>query len=179
MSAFLATSLDGFIAREDGSLDWLQGSGESDEPPTDEDHGYRAFMTDIDAIVMGRDTYEKVRTFDAWPYEKPVVVLTHRDLEVPEELAGRVEAMAGPLAEVVAALAERGLRRLYVDGGRTIQGFLDAGLLDEITISRVPVLIGTGIPLFGPVRADIALRHVSTRTFEGGMVQSTYEVERP
>lgn len=192
-SAFIATSLDGFIAREDGGLDWLPGTqgyevpdGTPDagggvvgsaEAPAPEDHGYGAFMATVDALVMGRRTFETVRAFHPWPYgDTPVVVLAHRDPGIPPELADRVEAMAGAPAEVLQALAARGFRHVYVDGGRTIQGFLAAGLLQRLVLTRVPVLLGRGVPLFGPLLRDVALRHVATRAFSSGLVQSEYEV---
>jgi dihydrofolate reductase len=141
------------------------------------DYGYEAFMARIDAIVMGRKTFEKVLSFDAWPYQKPVFVLTNRHFKIQAELSDKIETMAGTPREVVDRLAKRGLLHLYVDGGQTIQGFLSAGLVDELIISQLPILIGNGIPLFGPLSADIRLRHLGTRTFPGGMIQSTYRVE--
>lgn len=174
VAVFVGASLDGFIARENGDLAWLQGSGTSGV-----DYGFNAFFSRIDALVMGRATFEKVLTFKAWPYgAKPVVVLTHRPIRIPKKLAATVESMEGPPAAIVERLSRRGLVRLYVDGGRTIQAFLAAGVVDELTVSRLPVLIGKGIPLFGPVPNDVRLGHISTRTFPGGMVQSTYQVER-
>jgi len=175
-SAYVATSLDGFIARENGDLDWLPaGSGDDGE-----DYGYQAFMGSVDVLVMGRNTYEKVLTFAEWPYgDKTVVVLTSRLLEVPGHLSSSVSSMSGAPAEVVRRLAERRARHLYVDGGKTIQGFLRAGLLHQLTLTRVPVLIGSGIPLFGPLRGDIRLRHIETRAFANGLVQSKYEVLGP
>lgn len=172
-SVYIATSLDGFIAREDGALDWLPGgSGE-------EDYGYSQFMAGVDALVMGRKTYETVRRFGSWPYgSKLVVVLSGSALEIPSDLAQSVEAMSCPPAEVVRRLAARGLRHLYVDGGRTIHGFLEAELIDELIITRIPVLIGRGIPLFGPRTDDVRLHHLETRSFAGGLVQSRYEVVR-
>jgi dihydrofolate reductase len=173
-TVFIGTSLDGFIAREDGGIDWLS-SGAADDGGAD--YGYREFFYSVDVLVMGRNTYELVRTFGEWPYgTKPVVVLTSRSLEIPESLRGSVEAMSGSPQEVVDRLAERGAERLYVDGGKTIQGFLAEGLIQRLVISRLPVLIGRGIPLFGPVPADVHLRHVETRTYPGGLVQSEYEV---
>ena len=173
VSVFIGTSLDGFIARTNGDLDWMQGPGGEGGG----DYGYNIFIARIDAIVMGRKTFEKVLTFETWPYQKPVIVLTHRPLQIPVKLQKKVEAMVGAPKEVVDRLAKLGLLRLYVDGGRTIQGFLSAGLVDELIVSRLPILIGTGIPLFGPLPADIRLKLVETRAFPGGMVQSAYEVE--
>jgi dihydrofolate reductase len=172
VSVFIGMSLDGFIARLNGDLDWMRAPGVQ----AGDDYGYSKFMERIDAIVMGRKTFEKVLTFENWPYEKPVFVLTRRPLRIPAELQKKIETMSGAPAEVVDWLAKRGFLRLYVDGGQTIQGFLRAGLVHELIVSQLPILIGTGIPLFGPLRADIRLKHVETRTFAGGMVQSTYEV---
>lgn len=168
-SVFIATSLDGYIARSDGALDWLPtGSGE--------DYGYREFIDTVDTIVMGRHTYETVLGFGSWPYDRPVLVLTSRPLVIPEHLTGRADVMSGPPAAVVDYLAERGTRRAYIDGGNTITRFLDAGLITDITLTRVSVLLGEGIPLFGRFGGDIKLRHVDTRTFANGLVQSRYEV---
>ncbi|MGI0049296.1 MAG: dihydrofolate reductase family protein [Nitrososphaera sp.] len=173
VSVFIGMSLDGFIARTNGDLDWMQGPGGE----VGGDYGYDSFIARIDAIVLGRKTFVKVLTFGTWPYQKPVIVLTHRPLQIPAKLQKIVETMAGTPKEVVDRLANRGLLRLYVDGGQTIQGFLSAGLVHELIMSRLPVLIGTGIPLFGPLQADIRLKLLETRTFPGGMVQSSYEVE--
>lgn len=170
-SVFIATSLDGFIARADGDIDWL-----GDPQEGGEDHGYKTFIETVDFLVMGRNTYEKVLTFGGWPYEKPVVVLTRRPLDIAAEIASSVESMSGSPADIVAQLRERGAQHLYVDGGKTIQEFLDAGLIQRLIITRIPVLLGDGIPLFGPLSNDIQLRHIATRTFDGGLVQSEYEV---
>ncbi len=171
-SVFVGTSLDGFIARRNGDLDWLTGEGDGGE------HGYDEFIADIDVIVMGRKTFEKVLTFDAWYYgKKRVVVLSSRpvDLSAARARGGKVEQMAGVPAEIVSKLAASGARNLYVDGGITIQEFLRAGLIQRVIITRVPVLIGDGIPLFGPLPRDIRLRHIATRTYPGGAVQSEYQ----
>lgn len=171
-SVFIATSLDGFIARTDGDIDWL---GEPSED--DEDHGYQQFMETVDYLVMGRNTYEKVLSFGIpWPYEKPVVVLTGRPLDIPTEMASSVESMSGSPEEIVATLAARGAEHLYVDGGQTIQAFLRAGLIQRLVITQIPIVLGTGIPLFGPLQQDINLRLVQTMTFRDGKVLSEYEV---
>jgi dihydrofolate reductase len=169
MSVFVGTSLDGFIARRDGQYDFL---------PTDggEAHGYDEFMASIDTILMGRSTFEVVLNLPAWPYgEKRVVVLSHRPLEL-SKIAGRVEQMSGEPTEIAQKLAASGAQHVYVDGGLTVQEFLRAGLIRDLTITRVPVLIGEGIPLFGRVPKDINLRHIGTRQYKSGMVTSEYEV---
>lgn len=175
-SVYIATSLDGFIARENGEIDWLPGI---DMGPAGEDYGYKGFMDSIDVLVMGRHTYDKVLTFGEWPYgEKPVVILTSRALTIPQKIAPMVTSMSGPPAEIVSQLSARGLTHAYVDGGKTIQNFLDAGLIHQLIITTIPVLLGHGISLFGPLRHDIRLRHIETRQFPNGLVQSTYEVVR-
>jgi dihydrofolate reductase len=168
-SVFIGTSLDGFIARANGDLDFLPPGG-------GEPHGYDEFMATVDALVIGRKTFETVLTFDAWPYgEKPVFVLSTRPLAAAP--AGAVlERMAGAPHEIVSQLATRGIRHVYVDGGITIQRFLQGGLIQRLIITRVPVLIGAGIPLFGPLERDIPLEHVATRHYPSGLVQSEYAV---
>jgi len=166
---FVGTSLDGFIARPDGSFDFLDVAG-------DEPHGYDEFIASVDALVMGRHTFDTVLGFGGWVYgKKPVFVLSTRPLpSVPPGAV--VERLAGDPVEIVRQLEARGVRRAYVDGGITIQGFLRAGLIQRLIISRVPVLIGAGIPLFGSLLRDIPLRHVATRHYRTGLVQSEYEV---
>ena len=168
-SVFIGTSLDGFIARANGDLDFLPPGG-------GEPHGYEEFMATVDALVIGRKTFETVLTFDAWPYaEKRVFVLSTRPLATPPPDA-IVERMSGDPADIVSRLAARGVGHIYVDGGITIQRFLLAGLIQRLIITRVPVLIGAGIPLFGALQRDIALRHVATRQYASGLVQSEYVV---
>jgi dihydrofolate reductase len=169
---FIATSLDGFIAREDGSIDWL-------EPPAGQemaDHGYDRFRADIDVLVMGRATFQTVLSFDVpWPFgTRQVVFLSSAPVVIPPELSGSVESMDGEPAEILAALAARGFSHAYVDGGATIQRFLEGGLIERLIITRIPILLGAGIPLFGPLSRDVRWQHVATRSFEGGLVQSEY-----
>jgi dihydrofolate reductase len=173
-TVFIATSLDGFIAREDGGIDWLNDIPDS----PGEDYGYAAFMGTVDAMVMGRKTYEFARSLPDWPYGKtPVIVLSSKHIEIPKQLAKTVSHMGGKPEAIVNALVERDLRNLYVDGGVTIQRFLNAGAIQRLIITRVPVLIGTGIPLFGKLdRGDIRLQHMATRTYPNGLVQSEYQV---
>jgi dihydrofolate reductase len=170
VSVFVGTSVDGFIARPNGDLDFLpEGGGEP--------HGYDEFVATVDAIVIGRKTFETVLTFGAWPYgDKRVVVLSSRPVDLSAAGGGVVEQMAGTPAEIVSKLAASGARHLYVDGGITIQGFLRAGLVQRLVVTRVPVLIGEGIPLFGTLPGDLRLRHVLTRHYPSGLVQSEYHV---
>jgi len=174
-TVFIATSLDGHIARPDGALDWLPGA-DPDHPG--EDFGYAAFMASVDTVVMGRHTFETALDFGDWPYpQHRVVVLSSRGVTIPGALREqRIEVLSLPPTAVLAHLAEGGARRVYVDGGRTVQGFLRAGLIDELIITRVPVLLGAGIPLFGELERDIPLQHLATRSFANGLVQSHYRV---
>ncbi len=170
-SVFIGTSVDGFIARKNDELDFLpEGGGEP--------HGYTEFIASVDAIVIGRKTFEKVLTFGSWAYgKKRVVVLSSRPVDLSVVRGGVVEQMAGAPAEIVSQLAARGVHNLYIDGGDTIQRFLRAGMIQRLIITRVPVLIGEGVPLFGALPRDIRLRHVATRNYPSGLVQSEYEVQ--
>ncbi len=170
VSVFVGTSVDGFIARPSGEFDFLPVGG-------GEPHGYNEFIATVDTMVIGRKTFETVLGLSAWPYEdKHVVVLSSHPAELTAVHGRVVEQMAGPPAEIVSALASRGSRHVYVDGGVTIQGFLRAGLVHSLTITRVPVLIGEGIPLFGTLPRDIRLRHVATQSYASGMVKTEYQV---
>jgi|SRR5579863_74304 dihydrofolate reductase len=169
-SVFIGTSLDGFIARSDGTFDFLpEGGGEP--------HGYNEFIATVDAIVIGRKTFETVLTVNPWPYgDKRVVVLSSSPVDFSKVIRGKVEQMAGSPAEIVSKLTATGATHLYIDGGITIQQFLRAGLIQRLTITRVPVLIGDGIPLFGSLPHDIHLRHIATRQYSSGLVSSEYQV---
>jgi dihydrofolate reductase len=175
-SVFCAVSLDGFIARKDGTLDWLK-QAEAELPPADT--GFDAFMASVDTVVLGRNTFDVVLPMsETWFYSKPVYVLTTRPLALPDRLKDKVESGRGSPPEIVALMEKRGAKRLYVDGGKTIQDFLNAGLIDDLVITRIPVLIGEGIPLFGPLAGDVRLTLESSRVLAGGAVQSTYRVIR-
>ena len=175
VSVFIGTSVDGFIARSNGDLDFLPAGG-------GEPHGYNEFMATVDALVIGRNTFETVLAFPEWPYgDKRVVVLSSRPLDFStisggSPRGGVVEQMSGPPAEIVAKLAASGIKHIYLDGGITIQRFLRAGLVHRLTITRVPVLIGEGIPLFSSLPRDVRLRHVATQHYPSGLVKSEYEV---
>jgi dihydrofolate reductase len=169
-SVFVGTSVDGFIARPHGELDFLpQGGGEP--------HGYNEFIATVDVIVIGSKTFETVLGFSGWPYgNTPVVVLSTRPLDFSTLPGARVEQMSGFPEEIVVQLSSRGFQHAYIDGGDTILRFLRAGLIQRLTITRVPVLIGEGIPLFGALPRDLRLRHVRTQQYTSGLVKTEYEV---
>ena len=171
---FIATSLDGFIARKDGDIAWLL-----DRDNSDEDHGYDAFIAGIDIILMGRGTFEKMGAVRPWPYSRPVVVLssTLSQSDVPDDLTNKVRVVTKAPEEVLHMLALEGHRKVYVDGGLLIQSFLRAGLIADMVITSVPVLLGEGRRLFGKTDADISLCHEETKSFPSGLVQSRYRVE--
>jgi dihydrofolate reductase len=171
LSVFCGVSVDGFLARPNGALDFLDAGGQ-------EPHGFEEFYSGIDVMVIGRKTFEVVLGFGTWAYgKKPVVVLSSQPLDFSSINDGVVEQMSGEPAEIVERLKARGFKHAYIDGGITIQRFLAAGVIDGMIITRVPVLIGDGIPLFGAVPRDITLRHIVTRTYKGGLVQTEYEIE--
>ncbi len=172
---YIATSLDGFIARSDGSLDWLM------KYPTDDgaNYGFDDFMDSVDGLIMGRGTYEVVLGFGGeWPYKKPVVVLSSSlsQEDVDQTLEGKVRIVQATPKEIVQILSDEGWKRAYIDGGKLIQSFLQEGLIQDMTLTRIPILIGEGIPLFGPLDHDIDLEHIKTESFPSGFVMSKYEV---
>jgi dihydrofolate reductase len=171
-SVFIATSLDGYIARPNGSLDWLvRFSQQSDE----EDYGYGEFFSRVEALIIGRNTFQTALSFPKWPYDgKKVIVLSHNPILLPDHLDGKAESRQDAPMEIIQNLGLSGFREVYIDGGKTVQSFLTHGLVDELTLNRVPVLVGKGIPLFGELRQDIELEHVRTTAFSTGLVQSVY-----
>jgi dihydrofolate reductase len=169
-SVFVGTSLDGFIARPNGAFDFLPADG-------GEPHGFEEFLASVDAVVMGRNTFDIVLPLQPWPYgDKRIVVLSNRPLNLSITSGSAIEQMAGPPEQIVSQLAARGIQHIYVDGGITIQRFLRAGLIQRLTITRVPVLIGEGIPLFGSLPHDVQLHHIATRHYPSGLVSSEYHV---
>ncbi|OIO61613.1 MAG: deaminase [Candidatus Marinimicrobia bacterium CG1_02_48_14] len=178
-SVYIATSLDGYIARENGELDWLPGAnGKPVEglDPTD-DLGFDAFFASVDVLVMGRHTFETALSIEAWPYPKmPVIILSSKLSQLPSGIPETIELRHSTPAELVEEMNLAGYQHAYIDGGKTIQRFLNAGLINDITITTIPVLLGNGIPLFGELNADIQLKLVESKTFANGMMQSRYEV---
>ncbi|MFF0339923.1 dihydrofolate reductase family protein [Kribbella sp. NPDC004875] len=169
-AAFIATSLDGYIARPDGSIDWLTTRAEQAGST-----GYDEFLASVDTVVLGRNTYELARTFDEWPYESKQVEVLSTTLDPDADDRILVHRTLNALVET---LNDRGAHRIYADGAATIQTFLRAGLLNELTITTAPVLLGAGIPLFGDLPADVPLTHNATRTLKAGFTQSDYTIKR-
>lgn len=168
---FIATSIDGFIADRDGQIDWLH-----DIPSAEgEDMGYAQFMAASDALVMGRNTFEKVPGFDIpWPYEKPVFVLSNNLKTIPEQLQDKVQIVSGPLEEVLVGIHQQGYRQLYIDGGKCIQSFLAADLIDEMILTTIPVLLGSGLPLFGELEQKLKFDCRESKVYFDAVVQSHF-----
>ena len=169
--AFIATSIDGYIADKDGGLGWLQ----SISNPENLDMGWTELLDHIDALVMGRKTFEKVCSFDCdWPYSKPVFVLSNSMKSIPEGYKGKVEPIKGSLSGIIEAIHQNGYNHLYIDGGVTVQSFLKEDLIDEMIITVIPILLGGGIPLFGELPKRMEFDHVKTEIFLNAMVQNHY-----
>lgn len=166
---YVGTSLDGFLAREKGDIDWLSGF-ESDEVF----RSYGEFMKTIDAFVIGRRTFEKVSTFASWPYQKMVYVLSTSLTGIPEGLRGKATILSMKPKDLLQYLSTQGLSTIYVDGGKVIQEFLREDCIDEMIVTKVPVLIGRGIPLFGYLSNDLLFDHIRTETYSNGLVKSHY-----
>ncbi len=173
-SVYIATSLDGFIARRDGSIDWLDEA--SARVPAGEDCGYAAFTSTVDTLIMGRKTYEQVLTFGNWSYELPVVVMSRTLTSLADGAPSGVTLSNDAPAQLVARLGKEGCAHLYVDGGATIRSFLAADLIDDVTVTVIPLLLGDGLPLFGGNPRDVPLEHVNTRAFDFGFVQHHYRI---
>lgn len=171
---YIATSLDGFIATEDGGLDWLMEVPNPDKS----DYGFADFIKGIDALVMGRNTFEKVLTFGEWSYNKPVFVLSNSLTEVPKNLTDKAEIVKGDIASVIHKLNQQGYKNLYIDGGKVIQSALKEDLIDELIINRIPILLGKGLPLFGENDLILKFKHTKTEIFSNTLVMSHYSRDR-
>lgn len=174
-TVYIATSLDGYIADKNGGLEWLH----SIPNPNNLDLGWADFLNGIDALVMGRNTFETVASFDCdWPYPMPVFVLSNSMDAIPEAYRDKAELISGSVPEVVTALHQQGYTNLYIDGGQTVQSFLQADLIDELIITQIPILLGGGTPLFGPLEEALAFEHINTQLFLGQLVQNHYRRKR-
>lgn len=172
--AFIACSLDGFIARSNGDLDWLENPAFAVEG---EDFGYAQFMAKTSCLIMGRNTFEKVLTFGEWPYEGTRVIVLSQSLKtLPETHRDKAELSAESPLTLTERLNSEGEQSLYIDGGRLIQSFLQQGLINELTLTRIPLLLGSGIPLFGELKNDIALELIDSKSYANGFVQSHYRI---
>jgi dihydrofolate reductase len=169
---YIATSIDGYIAREDGSIDWLMELPNPDKS----DYGFSVFLKRIDGIIMGRKSFETVLGFSEWPYPKakPIFVLSNSLKQLPDNLSAKVEIVSGELKKIIELLKDKGINNLYIDGGKTIQSFLKEDLIDEMTITRIPVLLGSGIPLFDKNNSELWFEHIETAVHNNMLARTRY-----
>ena len=169
---FIATSFDGYIADENGGIEWLTQI----PTPSDSDGGFSQFMESVDALIMGRNTFEKVLSFGIeWPYSKKVFVWTSQLKTVPDNLKNKVELVSGPTNKILQLVNNQGFNRLYIDGGKSIQSFMQEGLINEIVVTLAPIILGKGIPLFHNFpKTNLLLKQLNK--FDNGMVQINYEI---
>jgi len=172
-SVYIGVSLDGFIAREDGDIEWLEEFGDEEAIPA-----YEEFITKIDAFVIGRGTFEKILTFPSWPYNLDAFLLSTTIKQLPAIVEGKITLLSMKPKEVMTYLSDKGYTNSYIDGGKVIQGFLNEDLIDELIISKLPILIGSGIPLFGHLDHDLRFTHIKTEVHKNGIVRSHYERKR-
>jgi dihydrofolate reductase len=168
---YIAVSLDGYIAKKDGSIDWLL------EIPNEDgsDYGFSEFLKNIDAVIMGRNTYEKVLTFNEWSVDKPVFVLSNSLQSIDEKLKNKIEIIRGAPESVLTEMKARKYKNVYIDGGKTIQGFIKQGLVDVLIITRGPILLGGGYPLFGKLLTEQTYAHLKTEVLNNTLVKSYYK----
>lgn len=171
---YIATSLDGYIADPNGNLNWLNNIPN----PNKSDYGYLDFIKNIDAIIMGKNTFQKVLSFGKWPYHKPVFILSNSLKEIPEDLIEKVEIIYGDIKKLIQQLKEQGFKNMYIDGGQTVHSFLKKDLIDEIIITTVPVLLGDGIPLFHKLNQQLKFNHKNTKIYNNNLVKSHYIRDR-
>ena len=174
-SVYIATSIDGYIADKNGGIDWLN----SVPNPDKSDLGYAKFNERIDAMVMGRNTFETVCGFDIdWPYKIPVFVLSNSLKEIPEDYQDKAYLVVGSMKEITEHINQKGYLRLYIDGGATVQSFLKEDLIDELIITTIPVVLGEGIPLFTSLKQALDFELVTSKVYLNQLVQSHYSRKR-
>lgn len=172
---YIATSIDGYIADRNGGLEWLNIVPN----PEHKDLGFTDFMNRIDALVMGRTTFETVVGFGGeWPYSKPVFVLSTTMGKVPEAFKDKAEVVKGTPVKVTEQLNKRGFNRLYIDGGKTIQSFLREDMIDELIITRIPILLGGGFPLFADLPQEMEFEHLKSELLLNALTQDSYRRKR-
>lgn len=180
-SVFIATSADGYIASADGGVDWLQSAGNLDVDMGAEDMGFKSFINAVDCMVMGRKCMEAIASMnltpDQWVYgDMPIIVLSRTLTEPPENLLGKVEIYSSSIQNLLMDLEKRGLKHAYIDGGSTITSFLNLKLIDEMIITKAPILLGEGIPLFGKINQVIKLENAGVKAYINDFLQLQYRV---
>ncbi|EEF81320.1 dihydrofolate reductase family protein [Methylophaga thiooxydans] len=180
-SVYIATSADGYIATPDGEVDWLHTAGNLGADMGSEDMGFRDFMDSVDCMIMGRKSMEMISSMnltpEQWPYGNiRIIVLSNTIKEAPENLSGKIELYSGDIQDLILALENGGHKHAYIDGGSTITSFLNSKLIDEMTITKAPVLLGDGIPLFGNLSQRVKLENSEAVVFPNDFIQEKYSV---
>ena len=180
-SIYVATSVDGYIATVDGGVDWLHSAGNLEADMGSEDMGFQSFMDSVDCMIMGRKCMEMISSMnltpEQWPYgDVRIVVLSNTVKEPPENLRGKIEMYSGDIQELIIKLESSGFKHAYIDGGTTITSFINLDLVDEMTITKAPVLLGEGIPLFGKINKRINLEEANASVFPNNFIQIKYTV---
>lgn len=181
-SVYIATSIDGYIATTDGGVNWLHTSGNSEADMGDNpDMGFSRFINSIDCMIMGRKCMEVISSMDLspeqWPYDDThIVVLSNTVKEPPENLRGKVEMYSGDIQTLIKKLESNGFKHAYIDGGSTITSFINLKLIDRMTITKAPVLLGEGIPLFGKINQNVKLKNAEATAFPNEFIQIKYDV---
>ena len=180
-SVYIATSIDGYIATPDGGVDWLHTSGNLEADMGSEDMGFQSFMDSVDCMIMGRKCMEMISSMnitpEQWPYgDVRIVVLSNTVKEPPKNLSGKIEMYSGDVQELIIKLESSGFKHAYIDGGSTITSFINLKLIDEMTITKAPVLLGGGVPLFGKINTSVKLENAKASTFPNDFIQVKYNV---
>lgn len=181
-SAYIATSVDGFIATKEGGVDWLHTAGNGKELTGEHaDMGFSAYLSSVDCMIMGRKCMETISamklTPEQWPYGNLRIITLSNTLKVaPENMQAKIEIFSGDLNDLVMSLHQEGYKHAYIDGGTTIQAFINLKLINEITVTKAPILLGEGIPLFGKTEHPIKLEKAESLAFENDFVQLKYKL---
>ncbi|MES9900400.1 MAG: dihydrofolate reductase family protein [Sedimenticola sp.] len=180
-SVYIATSADGYIATPDGGVDWLYTSGNLEADMGSEDMGFKVFMDSIDCMIMGRKCMEMISSMnltpEQWPYgDIRIIVLSNTVNEPPENLHGKVEMYSGDIQDLILKLEGSGFKHAYIDGGSTTTSFINLQLINDMIITKVPVLLGEGIPLFGKINRRVKLENAKATAFQNEFVQVKYSV---
>ena len=180
-SVYIATSADGYIATPDGGVDWLHTAGNLEADMGSEDMGFQSFMDSVDCMIMGRKCMEMISSMNLtpkqWVYgDMRIVVLSNTVKEPPENLRGKVEMYSGDIQDLIVKLESSGFKHAYIDGGSTITSFINLKLINEMTITKAPVLLGEGIPLFGKINKSVKLENAKASAFPNDFIQIKYSV---
>jgi len=181
-SVYIATSADGYIATTDGGVDWLHSAGDPNaDMSKNPDMGFNRFIASVDCMIMGRKCMQAISSFnltdEQWPYpETKIYVLSHSIIKPPPNLTGKVEMYSGDITELMQQLEASGHKHAYIDGGATITAFINLQLINEMIITKAPVILGKGIPLFGEINTRVNLINSEAVAFPNDFIQIKYEV---